>query len=484
MTGAETLRALVAQGRHAQALAGTEGSTDPAVMILRAELLKVEGRLDEALAVRRAVVAARPTSAVAEHNLAALLGDMHQAEAAEAAVRRAFAKGGDAPETWLVLARALAAQMRFDEADSAYRQTLSRRPGWPDALRELSQLIWMRTGDRTAALTPFETTPPSPALAALRANIREYLGDAPAEIAADLAATGNLSDVATRLGLAHLLLDHDPLAAVAHAEAAVRLAPHDPAPRHRLAEALLATARMHDAARVLAPLLTAATHDQKSLALMSVVRRLAPDLPADPLDDLTALVRGEFIGTPEGWPNLPAFLTDLARDLRALHTLSDHPIGQSLRHGTQTTIDLKVRPEPTIQAFLAALDSPIRAYLAQLGPGPDPVRARNTGGYRLLGCWSVRLKPEGYHAPHIHPEGWLSSACHIQLPRAVDGDGRQGWLGFGGSPIGGAARLDPTHYERPEPGRLVLFPSCVWHGTVPFDGPDDRLTVAFDLAPA
>ena len=59
----------------------------------------------------------------------------------------ALSIGGDAPETWLVLARALQAQSRFDEAEDAYRQALLRRPGYGDALRDLSQLVWMRDAD-------------------------------------------------------------------------------------------------------------------------------------------------------------------------------------------------------------------------------------------------------------------------------------------------------------------------------------------------
>jgi len=30
----------------------------------------------------------------------------------------------------------------------------------------------------------------------------------------------------------------------------------------------------------------------------------------------------------------------------------------------------------------------------------------------------------------------------------------------------------------------VLFPSYMWHGTQPFGGEQDRLTVAFDIVPA
>ncbi|HYD23379.1 MAG TPA: putative 2OG-Fe(II) oxygenase [Croceibacterium sp.] len=33
----------------------------------------------------------------------------------------------------------------------------------------------------------------------------------------------------------------------------------------------------------------------------------------------------------------------------------------------------------------------------------------------------------------------------------------------------------------PRPGRLVLFPSAMWHGTRPFPA-GERLTVAFDVA--
>ena len=35
----------------------------------------------------------------------------------------------------------------------------------------------------------------------------------------------------------------------------------------------------------------------------------------------------------------------------------------------------------------------------------------------------------------------------------------------------------------PEPGLLVLFPSYMWHGTVPFHDTAARTTIAFDVIP-
>jgi uncharacterized protein (TIGR02466 family) len=122
--------------------------------------------------------------------------------------------------------------------------------------------------------------------------------------------------------------------------------------------------------------------------------------------------------------------------------------------------------------------------MAAIGTGDDPVRRRNTGGYRFAGVWSVRLQPNGFHADHVHPEGWLSSAFYVSLPSAVEGEGRQGWLKFGEPGTPTRPKLAPEHFVKPEPGKLVLFPSYMWHGTVPFSGDAPRLTIAFDLVPA
>ncbi|WP_288459151.1 hypothetical protein, partial [uncultured Sphingomonas sp.] len=58
--------------------------------------------------------------AVSAHNLAARLGDAGDAAGAVAACARAFAAGGDAPETHLVHARALQTLGRWDDAERAF----------------------------------------------------------------------------------------------------------------------------------------------------------------------------------------------------------------------------------------------------------------------------------------------------------------------------------------------------------------------------
>ena len=55
---------------------------------------------------------------------------------------------------------------------------------------------------------------------------------------------------------------------------------------------------------------------------------------------------------------------------------------------------------------------------------------------------------------------------------------RQGWIKFG-EPAFELALKDPIRRAiQPVPGRLVLFPSYMWHGTVPFRDAQARTTIA------
>lgn len=179
-------------------------------------------------------------------------------------------------------------------------------------------------------------------------------------------------------------------------------------------------------------------------------------------------------------------LHELAEFLRSIHTQSEPPIEQSVRNGTQTDGPLLSRIDPLIQQLRKTLLSAIRRYLEQLPP-VDPrhlqLRFRRDAPIRFAGSWSVRLRDAGHHEQHVHPEGWFSSAFYVALPHALGGsEGQQGWLTLGQPQDSLGLKLKPLRTVEPKLGRLVLFPSTMWHGTLPFDE-GERLTVAFDVRP-
>ena len=208
--------------------------------------------------------------------------------------------------------------------------------------------------------------------------------------------------------------------------------------------------------------------------------RLADDPRSTWLERDPAFVQAIELGAE--LPPLPV----LADNLRALHVAKGEYLDQSVRGGTQTDGPLLSRIDPVIRHLRKAIVAAVQSYIAQLPP-PDQshplLQKRRDRRVRFAGSWSVRLRGAGHHANHVHPLGWISSALYVALPERGPGEREDaGWLALGEPDA--KLRLDLPAWRKVEPrlARLVLFPSWMWHGTVPFEQ-GERLTVAFDVAP-
>lgn len=178
-------------------------------------------------------------------------------------------------------------------------------------------------------------------------------------------------------------------------------------------------------------------------------------------------------------------LEQLAETLRGLHLARGEYLDQSVRGGTQTDGPLLCRIDPTIRHLRAAIVGAVERHVAQLPP-PDPrhplLAARRDRRVRFSGSWSVRLRSGGHHSNHIHQMGWISSALYVSLPeKSPEDPADAGWFTLGQPDKLIGTSLQAWRKIEPRPGTLVLFPSFMWHGTVPFEQ-GERLTVAFDVA--
>ncbi|MEA3009739.1 MAG: hypothetical protein QOJ91_1431 [Sphingomonadales bacterium] len=460
------------------------------VLALHSAALKLARRPEEALAVDERAARAFPASGVAWHNLAATLGELGRGSEALEALSRGFAIGLDSPLSWQIKARAHVACGDLAAAEAAYREASARAPGLATLAAEAADFLWMARGDLAEAQVPLDRafhagSPPAPLLLA-KAKLLASAGDPDRAAALLDRAAGHLpDDVPLLLAAAQSGLEAGRLAdAERHMLRARSLAPDDPAVLVQSTIVALALGRAGEALAAIRKALDRAPLDQSVLAWAATAARAAGDPLYGALCDYQAMVRIYDLEAPAGWATMATFLGDLSAALDRHHVMAQHPSAQSLRHGTQTTYRLSGSADPAIRAFFEAIDGPVREHIARLGAGADPLRRRNGGGYRFAGAWSVRLRPGGFHLDHMHHEGWISSAFYVETPDgALDRESREGWLRLGRPPFPTIPDLPAERFIRPEPGRLVLFPSYMWHGTMPFHTGERRTTIAFDLLP-
>jgi tetratricopeptide (TPR) repeat protein len=178
-------------------------------------------------------------------------------------------------------------------------------------------------------------------------------------------------------------------------------------------------------------------------------------------------------------------LATLAAVLRGLHRLRAPYPEQSVRGGTQTDRQLFFHPDPAIQNARVKIAKAVEGYMAALPPldPHHPLLAFRRDTILFEGSWSVRLAGGGNHNSHTHMMGWISSAFYVALPEAMSvamDEAPAGWLSLGAPPPELKLGLKPYVHIQPQPGRLVLFPSTLWHATEPF-AEGERLTIAFDI---
>lgn len=422
-----------------------------------------------------ALDAAHPRAALGRARVALERGEDDAVARFEAAIT---ANPAD-PECWLGKAQALEAAGRDGEAEELAAALAEQAPHWLDALH-LHAAILAGAGDPDFA-RPF-------AVAAARLPADPNIPAAHCEVLSGMDRYAEAAEVAAAARrrfpeeAEFALLEAQHAGAAGDDERAERIwrGLDIPGARRNLLEARHRL-RLRDPAtadRLLALVLEEDRWNVTAWAMRGVAWRLMEDGRHEWLHGQAGLVRLLPL-RGEG-----AVLPEVVRLLGALHDGSARPLGQSLRGGTQTRGGLFDRQEIALANLRDAILETLEDYRTQLPPADasHPLLRDRNSGWMIAGSWSVRLAGGGdYHTSHIHPQGIVSSALYLELPRNAPGEDEQaGWLEIGRPAADLRLELPPLEVIRPQPGHLALFPSTLFHGTRPFSQ-GKRLTVAFDV---
>ncbi len=367
---------------------------------------------------------------------------------------------------------------RAGEATTRLESVLAANPLWLDGHRSHAVFSAQMGEDPLASTTAaLAKHPHSPELLHLAISLALQARDLPRAEAAERAAHGALGPQPWLALMAGHIASESGALIAADTHFAVAGTPADPGAAWMHARHLIRAARPEAAAALLEPML-GRPNANALWPYLSLAWRMTGDPRAAWLESDPRLVGVYDIGLP------PPQLAALADHLRALHIATSAPLDQSVRGGTQTDGNLLLRIEPPIRDLKARLLAIVERHVAQLPPpeAGHPTLPAARAPLRIAGSWSVRLADAGFHTDHVHPQGWFSSALYLAVPETLGAgeDGHAGWLSLGEA-RDLVPELAPLRLVEPKPGRLVLFPSTMWHGTRPYPA-GERLTVAFDIA--
>ncbi|MEM7223439.1 MAG: tetratricopeptide repeat protein [Pseudomonadota bacterium] len=390
----------------------------------------------------------------AQVNLGNLYQKLYRYEAAVEAYGRALAIKPDLAEARSNLGNALMALGRSEEALAALREAVARRPDF--AMGHFNLGVALQRQEHL-----------EPAIAAYRQA---------------LSLDGGQVEALYNLGTALRALRRLEKAEQALRQAVGRDPDHAQAHAH-LAGVLL---EQGDGAAALAlcdDFLSRHPGNCSLLCLKALVQvEVGQNAVRAELLDMDRLVRPTRLAQVPGYDTVADFNRALAEHVLAHPTLAYAPPDNATRKGWHSgalsegpVADLAAQIETAAQAYRAALPAePGHPFLGHL-----PARWRLT-------IWSVVLEAEGHQLPHIHPTAWLSGVYYAEVPEVVgrEAERQAGWIEFGRpGPPHRTTVLPPLKTVQPEEGLMVLFPSYLYHRTIPFEGDGRRISVAFDLIP-
>lgn len=158
------------------------------------------------------------------------------------------------------------------------------------------------------------------------------------------------------------------------------------------------------------------------------------------------------------------------------------PEAKTTMNGFQTANTLFEETDPLLTSLEAVIRQKIGTY-RQSFSGNDCSFISDWPKQFSLSAWYVRLIKGGHQDSHIHPAGWLSGVLYLKTiddPVSNEGAIKFGLRGFDYTVFA----EDPPHLiHQPKVGDIALFPSSLFHETIPVIGDHERSVLAFDVVP-
>lgn len=195
------------------------------------------------------------------------------------------------------------------------------------------------------------------------------------------------------------------------------------------------------------------------------------------------LLDTRMLDVPDSYQDISAFNRALEAAVLNHPSLSLDPNHRSCHFADQTG-DIFLDPKGAFAALRDQVCLAAENYMHKLSRDAiHPFLANPMPSTELVG-WATVMRSQGHQSAHIHPTSWLSGVYYVTVPDLVKrGDNaHKGWIEFGRPPEHYPIKVDPdVTFIEPVEGKLILFPSYLYHRTVPYEDDAMRISIAFDF---
>jgi tetratricopeptide (TPR) repeat protein len=176
------------------------------------------------------------------------------------------------------------------------------------------------------------------------------------------------------------------------------------------------------------------------------------------------------------------FLKDLLNDIN--NTAIEVRAQGMIINGKQSAGNLFKRPEASFRKLGELVRQEFVNYKNRFAGSDCELIKSFPDELEFTSSWYVRLRRGGFVDRHIHEVGWISGAVYLVLPKDRK-DPSEGCFEYGLHGDNYPQKHDnfPVGIASPKVGDIVLFPSSLFHRTIPFNSNEERICIAFDLKP-
>ena len=171
------------------------------------------------------------------------------------------------------------------------------------------------------------------------------------------------------------------------------------------------------------------------------------------------------------------FINGLIRELKDVPTIWE---ARTTKNGFQTpsNLNLFTKTSENISKLKSIILNEINSYYLKFKNESCTFIDEWPKHTNLHAFYNIQKK-SGYQYAHIHPDGWLSGVIYLKVVPSLNNN--EGAIEFSLNGVNFSSSNSSKIIHQPKIGDIILFPSSLYHRTIPFNTDTERIAMAFDF---